>query len=67
MSKTQILASKYRHTFSTPQGEDVLADLRAEFYDGSLLGPDAHKMAVLVGGRTVVRYILDMLEDTDET
>lgn len=61
------LRSQYRNLFSTPTGEDVLADLRAEFYDSSLLSKDPHGMAVLVGGHAVVRYILDMMEATDES
>lgn len=60
------LASQYRNVFSTPDGEDVLADLRAEFYDTSLVGKDAHATAVVAGAHTVVRYILNVMEDTSD-
>lgn len=67
-SKTKAAASAraYPAVFATPDGALVLADLRAQFYDGDMLPTDAHQAAMMLGARQVVRYILDSIEDRQQ-
>lgn len=61
--KDDKLAAKFRTTFRTQEGADVLEELRREFYDTSLITADPIHMAQKVGAHGVIRYILDVLEE----
>lgn len=61
------ISQRYRALFDSPNGEAVLSDLKAQFYDlPSLAAPDPHMTTVRAAQRDVVQYIIDFVEGRDE-
>lgn len=54
------MREKYKALFDTLLGEDVLADLRKQFYEGELVNTDPHRTVVAAAQHDVVDYIIDM-------
>ena len=54
------IKSQYRACFTTPAGQFVLKDLRANFYDARISKEHLERQ---VGQRDVLLGILEMLED----
>ena len=60
------LASLYYKVFTSPDGEDILADLMQQFYDRSSIVPgDPHMTHAREGAREVVLYIKQMMEEAE--
>ena len=64
MTREELIAS-YKRTFQdTADGETILDDLLARFYDADMKTHDPHTLAWMAGSREVVRYILNRLKPT---
>ena len=60
------LRAAYMSVFFGTDGDAVLADLRAEFYDRPITGDDETPMAYKAGGHGAILYILEMIRRDDD-
>lgn len=57
----------YSKLFSTPDGKEVLVDLKKEFYDRtSIVGGDPYATHAMEGAREVILFILQNMEISKE-
>lgn len=55
----------FRNVFASPDGQIVMAELRAQFYDCPLGNANVNVVLQRVGSRDAIQYIIDQTREED--